>query len=279
MSDAPPALPGVRHEYVTVGGLRLHVALAGEESAPPLLLVHGWPQHWWAWREVIGHLAATHRVIAPDLPGYGWSEPAANYEKEHLAGILLGLLDALGVEQVTWVGHDWGGWIGYLAALRAPERIDRMLTVAIPHPWMGSSLRQTLVVLSYQVPISLPGIGPRIATPMIRRILQTGRGRDRLDPATRDSFALRIPPAVTVAMYRTFLTRELPELRRGRLRDAELRVPTTALVGGADMVTTGARPGPVPGQPAITQEIVEGAAHWIPELQPEAVLRWVAAPS
>jgi pimeloyl-ACP methyl ester carboxylesterase len=277
MSDAPPPLPGVSHDEITVDGVRLHVALAGEATAPPLLLVHGWPQNWWAWRELIPQLAERHRVVAPDLPGFGWSQPADNYEKEHLAGLLLGLLDTLGIGTVTWIGHDWGGWIGYLAALRAPERFERMLTVAIPHPWMGTSLRQTLVVLSYQVPLSLPGLGPRIATPMIRRILQTGRGPDRLDPATRDGYALRIPPAVSVAMYRTFLTRELPELRRGKLRGAELRVPTTSLVGSRDAVTVGARPGPVPGQPAITQEIVEGAAHWIPELQPEAILGWVAA--
>ena len=52
MSD-PPDLPGVSHSYVDAGGLRMHVALAGPEDAPPVLLVHGWPQSWWAWRRVI----------------------------------------------------------------------------------------------------------------------------------------------------------------------------------------------------------------------------------
>jgi pimeloyl-ACP methyl ester carboxylesterase len=277
MSDDPLPLPGVRHDYITVEGLRLHVALAGEESAPPVLLVHGWPQHWEAWRGLIPTLAATHRVIAPDLPGFGWSERAGDYTKEHLAGILLGLLDALDVNPVTWIGHDWGGWIGYLAALRCPERFERMLTVAIPHPWWGTNLRQTLAVVSYQVPISLPGVGPLLATPLIRRILQVGRGAHRLDPETLDRYASRIPAAVSVAMYRTFLTREMPALRSGRLRDAELRVPTTDLVGGADAITVGARPGPVPGQPELTVEVLDGASHWIPELQPDAILRWVTA--
>src|SRR5947209_14507379 len=74
MTEAPPALDGVRHEFPTVDGIRLHVALAGPESAPPLLLVHGWPQHWWTWRELVPRLAGTHRLIVPDLPGFGWSE-------------------------------------------------------------------------------------------------------------------------------------------------------------------------------------------------------------
>lgn len=88
----------------------MHVALAGPDDGPPLLLVHGWPQHWWEWRHVIPALAERFRVIAPDLRGFGWSEvPAGGYEKEQLASDMLALLDTLGIERVSWIGHDWGG--------------------------------------------------------------------------------------------------------------------------------------------------------------------------
>ena len=81
-------------------------------------------------------------MIAPDLPGFGWSDkPPDRYEKEELAGRLLGLLDELGVDQVTWIGHDWGGWLGFLAALRSPERFERMLAVTIPHFWAPADRR------------------------------------------------------------------------------------------------------------------------------------------
>ena len=275
MSADPPDLPGVRHDYVDAGGLRTHVALAGPEDAPPLLLVHGWPQNWWTWRAVIPGLADRFRVIAPDLRGHGWTEaPVAGYEKEQLASDLLALLDARGIGRVTWIGHDWGGWTGFLAALRAPERFERMLAVCIPHPWSPPSLRRLAVLLSYQGPISLPFIGPRVATPMLRRLLQSGRGGDPLPADDLAVFADHLPPAVTVAMYRTFLTRELLPIVRGRYADAVLEVPTTALLGERDLVTVRTPGGPVAGQPQLQVETLPAVAHWVPEQRPQAVIDW-----
>lgn len=272
----PPELSGVRHEYADAGGLRTHVALAGREDAPPILLVHGWPQSWWAWRRVVPALAKRFRVIVPDLRGHGWTQaPAAGYEKEQLASDLLALLDALDIERVTWIGHDWGGWTGFLAALRAPQRIDRMLAVGIPHPWVKPSLRRSAVLLSYQGLISLPVVGPALADAMVRRILQVGRGGERLQEADVTVFAQHLPAKVTVAMYRTFLTRELRPIVSGRYAESVLEVPTTMLLGDGDLVTTGIPPGPVEGQPSLTVERLGGVAHWVPEQRPQAIIDWV----
>ena len=278
MAGEPPELPGVAHERVDAGGLRMHVALAGAPDAPPLLLVHGWPQSWWAWRHAIPTLAESFRVIAPDLRGHGWTQaPAGGYEKEQLASDLLALLDALEIERVTWVGHDWGGWTGSLAALRAPARFERMLALCIPHLWTKPDLRQAAVVLSYQGPISLPLVGTRIADRMVRAILQAGRGPDRLSQSDVETFAQHIPPAVTVAMYRTFLTRELLPLARGRYAGAVLEVPTTLMLGRQDAVTRGIEPGPVAGQPHLRVELVDRMAHWLPEQRPQAIAEWAGA--
>jgi pimeloyl-ACP methyl ester carboxylesterase len=273
---APPELDGVRHDYVNAGGLRTHVAVAGADDAPPVMLVHGWPQHWWSWRRVIPSLAQSHRVIAPDLRGFGWTEaPAGGYDKEQLATDLLALLDALGIDQVTWIGHDWGGWTGMLAALKAPHRIGRALILSVPHLWVPRHPRQ-LALLGYQGPISLPLLGGEAARWMVPRILQAGRGGDRLPASDVQLFAERIPPWVTVAMYRTFLTRELLPIVRGRYARSELQLPTTLMYGERDLVTRGLEPGLVPGQPELQVEEVEGVAHWIPEQRPDAVVRWLA---
>jgi pimeloyl-ACP methyl ester carboxylesterase len=272
--SAPPELPGVRHEYVDAGGLRTHVALAGPEHAPPVMLVHGWPQHWWVWREVIPRVAENHRVIVPDLRGFGWTEaPATGYEKEQLATDLLALLDVLSLDQVTWIGHDWGGWTGMLAALRAPRRIRRALVLSVPHFWLPRHPRQ-LALLGYQGPISMPGLGARAAKWMVPRILQAGRD-DRLAPSDVQLFADRIPPRVTVAMYRTFLTREVLPIARGRYAQAKLEVPTTLIYGERDLVTNGLEPGPVRGQPQLQVEKLDRVAHWIPEQRPQAVIDWL----
>jgi pimeloyl-ACP methyl ester carboxylesterase len=278
MSDLPE-MDGVRHEYLDAGGLRMHVALAGPEDAPPIVLVHGWPQNWWEWRDVIPALAESFRVIVPDLRGHGWSEaPPAGYEKEQLASDLLAALDALGVERVTWIGHDWGGWTGFIAALRSPERFERMLALCIPHPWVAPHPRQ-LLLLGYQGPISLPFVGRRVARPMVRAVLQAGRGSQRLAAADVDLFAEHIPPAATVAMYRTFLTRELLPLARGRYAEARLEVPSTLLVGARDLVTRGTHGGVVEGQPLLKVGVVDGAAHWLPEQRPDAIIDWVNHPT
>src|SRR3954454_18390247 len=97
---ASPDLPGVEHHGVDARGLTFHAAVAGAAGAPPARLLHGWPQNWWEWREVMPRLAeAGYRVIAPDLRGLGWSDaPATGYEKEELASDVLAIIDALGVE-------------------------------------------------------------------------------------------------------------------------------------------------------------------------------------
>src|SRR5437764_7218534 len=94
----------VQHRYVHVNGVRLHVAEAG--SGSPLLLLHGWPQHWWCWRELIPPLAERHRVLAPDLRGWGWSgSPPGDYAKTTFAADVLALLEAEGLQRVKLIGH------------------------------------------------------------------------------------------------------------------------------------------------------------------------------
>src|SRR3954451_6876530 len=120
-----PEVRGVTHRRVDVGGVRLHVAEAGE--GPPLLLLHGWPQHWWCWRALFARLAEDHRVIAPDLRGWGWSDaPPGDYAKRTFAADVLALMDHEGIDRANVIGHDWGGYTGFLLALEHPERVERL---------------------------------------------------------------------------------------------------------------------------------------------------------
>src|SRR5687767_6210027 len=130
-----PKRPGVSHEYHELStGVRAHVAHAGPEDAPPVLALHGFPQHWYEWRRVIDALGGEFRVLAMDTRGLGWSGPApdGDYRKARLAEDAVALLDALGIERAGLLGHDWGGWVGFHAALRFPERWTGYVATGVP---------------------------------------------------------------------------------------------------------------------------------------------------
>jgi pimeloyl-ACP methyl ester carboxylesterase len=234
-----PELAGVRHtDRALPTAVTLHVAEAGDPAAPAILAVHGWPQHWWLWRDVIPVLAETHRVICPDLRGLGWSgQPAdRDFAKARLADDLLALLDALGVDRAGYLGHDWGGWTGWLVALRAPERISRLMAVSIIHPWTprGAALRNCWR-LAYQYPLAAPVLGPALIRDgrAVRAML-----RRSMDGATAATYAdvLRDPARAEASsrLYRHFQLRELPALIAGRPAGARLEMPVKVLFGRGD---------------------------------------------
>src|SRR5947209_2045355 len=134
MEPPLPQLDGVEHHNAQVGDIRVHFAESG--SGEPLVLLHGYPQHWWEWRLLIPKLAEHYRVICPDMRGFGWSDkPPSGYLKSQLAADLVGLLDALGIERARLIGHDWGGYVGFIACVENPERFSRFLALGIVHLW------------------------------------------------------------------------------------------------------------------------------------------------
>ena len=119
--------------YVDIGDVRLHAVVGGE--GPPLLLVHGWPQNWYAWRLVMPALARDFQVVAVDQRGIGLSDtPASGYDSATLARDLVTLMDALGHERFAVVGHDTGYIISYAIAADHRDRVDRLALAEIPGP-------------------------------------------------------------------------------------------------------------------------------------------------
>jgi pimeloyl-ACP methyl ester carboxylesterase len=108
-----------------------------------VILLHGFPEHWYGWRRQIGPLAdAGFRVLAPDGRGYNRSDKPTGvgaYGLDTLVADVLGLADALGRERVSLVGHDWGGIVAWWAATRHPDRIERLAVLNAPHPAVARS--------------------------------------------------------------------------------------------------------------------------------------------
>jgi pimeloyl-ACP methyl ester carboxylesterase len=275
-----PPCDGVEHSFVLAGDVRLHVASAGPADGPVVVLLHGWPEHWWLWREVIPALAADgRRVIAPDLRGFGWSEiTPRGYEKEQFATDILALLDTLGVSACDVVGHDWGGWTAQLMAIREPARIRRLALLNIPHVWQKptGALRHA-PRLAYQPLMAMPVLGPlNHRGPILWRVM----ARQGIPAAAVAEFrAAMAEPGRAVAgskVYRSFLTRDVPAGARGRYDDARIAVPVRVLFGLDDAAI---HPSMLEGfadhadDVRITQ--VPGCGHFIVDAEPDRVVAWL----
>jgi pimeloyl-ACP methyl ester carboxylesterase len=276
-----PELDGVVHRHVEAAGIGLHLAEAG--AGEPLLLIHGWPQHWYAWRKVIPLLAGERRVICPDLRGFGWSDaPPGRYEKRTLARDMLALLDVLEIEQIDLIGHDWGAWVGYRLCLEHPERIRRYLALNIVTPWPDPpSARAALGLwrLLYQLAISTPRLGSWLisSTDLVKRMIAAGAyHRGVWTNADLDCFAdvLRQPArtAASVQLYRTFLLRELAPYLAGADRRRRNRVPTLQLHGMRDLAIDHRRLGEWKlFSDEMALELRPDSGHFIAEELPELV--------
>jgi pimeloyl-ACP methyl ester carboxylesterase len=118
--------------------VRLHAVVRGE--GPPLLLVHGWPESWYAWRLVIPALAQDFRIVAVDQRGMGLSDkPQDGYDAATLANDLIGVMDALGHDPFAAAGHDTGMVIAYALAADHRDRIDRLVVGETTRPGVGPS--------------------------------------------------------------------------------------------------------------------------------------------
>lgn len=118
-------------------GVELDVQVAGPRDAPPVILLHGFPESHRTWRHVMPDLARDHFVLVPDQRGYARSskpEGVENYAADKIVADLIALADHNGIDRFTLVGHDWGGAIAWMAALRHPERVARLVIVNAPHP-------------------------------------------------------------------------------------------------------------------------------------------------
>jgi pimeloyl-ACP methyl ester carboxylesterase len=125
-------------QYVDAGELRLHAVVGG--NGPPLLLVHGWPQTWYAWRMVMPALAQDFQVIAVDQRGVGLSDkPGSGYDTGTLANDMVALMDALGYPRFAMFGTDTGMPIAYALAADHPDRLDRLVVAEAVIPGVTPS--------------------------------------------------------------------------------------------------------------------------------------------
>jgi pimeloyl-ACP methyl ester carboxylesterase len=263
----PPSIPGVTHRYVRARGLRVHVAEAGE--GPPLVL-----QHWYCGRKVIPTLAESFHVICPDMRGFGWTDaPSSGYGKENLAEDLLAVCDALGLARFALAAHDWGGFVAFIVAIRAPERVERLVLLNTGHGFLKTDVRmlRTQFGFWYMPIVGTPGLGPalmRRGVPWDAEAWETYLGRLRERSRAR----------ATQRLYGRFVAWEFAQILLRRWKRERLTVPTLLLHGDADGAI---RPDFLRGYEGYTDdfrlELLNGVGHFLQEAEPERVAQRVVA--
>jgi len=284
-NDPLPHLDGVEHRFVTTeDGIDIHVALAGPADGPPLMLVHGFPQHWWEWRHQIGPLAADGvRVIVPDLRGAGWSDaPDGEYYKADMANDLASVLRSLDCGPVKVAAHDWGGPVAYITMANHPDLVSAFMgfnTTAPVAKLDFASLKHSWAFW-YQLVLMNNYLGPKLLSSEKRRFARfvvkwVGGGftfpQDELD-IYLDRFSDPARAKAGSQWYRTFQLREARPWIKGEYADT-VDIPLRWVLGLDDPVVAPAVLRPIHDLSSdIDFEEVPNVGHWIIEQAPDLVL-------
>ncbi|MDP9863603.1 MULTISPECIES: alpha/beta fold hydrolase [Streptosporangium] len=287
------------HRSVHAGGTRFHIVEAGK--GPLVLLLHGFPQFWWSWRNQLVSLpAAGYRAVAVDLRGYGASDkPPRGYDLPTLAGDAAGLVRALGESGAIVVGHDWGGLLAWTMSVLDPKAVLRLVPVSAPHPrrlrsaLFGDPFGQ-LRAGAYALGFQLPFLPERRLTAnegaMVGRLLEewSGPGWPEKEVAKiyRDVFRIPTVSHCAVEYHRWFARSQLrPDgLRYARTMRSAIAAPTLQLHGALDRHIL---PRTAQGSSRYVAapyrwRLIEGAGHFPHEERPEEfdaeLIGWLSDP-
>jgi len=268
------------HRYAEIGDVRLHYVEAGE--GPLVLLLHGFPQFWYQWRHQIPALVeAGFRVVAPDMRGYNLSDKPLGvraYRVELLARDVERLILACGERTATVVGHDWGAIVAWIAAMRHPERVQRLAILNVPHPARfleGLLSPMQLLRSSYIFFFQIPRLPEKVIRAGDFALLRSVLGRD---PVQSEAFAaedieryveaIARPGALTATLnyYRALLRK--PGETRALLQRVE--APVLVIWGERDRFLSRRLAEPphlwVPN--LVRLKRLPDASHWVAEDRP-----------
>ena len=287
------------------GSVTLNVAIAGKRSNPLIVLLHGFPEYWAAWREVMEDLSRDFFVVAPDQRGYNLSSKPDGvdaYRARHMVADLAALANHLSPGRpFALAGHDWGASVAYAFAFAHPERLTCLIIANGVHPWCFQNAIHAdpaqQLASQYINKLREPATGQRMAEDGFRRTFRMIEGFSRADWMAGDVRAAYLDawsqPGAMTAMLNWYRASpiDVPEpgqapgetflnsLPAGAM---SVRVPHLVLWGEAD---TALRPSCLEGldrfAPDLTIERIADADHWILHQKPAVVaeaIRRIARP-
>lgn len=261
----------LEHGLARANEVKLHYVTADDSAGPPLVLLHGWPQTWYEWREVIPELAADYTVIAPDLRGMGDSgTPRSGYDKDTVATDVRELVHHLGHDEVFLVGHDWGMATAYAYAAQYRDEVRALAVLDAGLPGINEEHKRRLWHTRFH---SVPDLPEQLVAGRERRYLSWFFKEGAYDPSAIDADArdeyvrcYAQPGGLRGGFeyYRAYDTDA--EHNRSHAEDL-LEIPVLALGGVESFGEL-----PIRDMEAVAEdvdgEVVDRAGHWIPEERP-----------
>lgn len=269
-----PEAAGFDHLVVETPGLRTHVAAIGEGE--PVVLLHGFPEHWWQWHAVAPVIAAAgYRVICPDLRGAGWTvADDPRIERRTRLRDLLALFDALHIERAHLVSHDMGAITAMQLTYDHPQRVRTAVELSVPpffmtfSPKIAPGFRHLPRFIWHRPGVSLRGL---FSETYVARPISHATVEAHLAPMRRPDIDGAVRP-----LTRGMILPEAMRLSRGVYRRRRLTVPTLFVLGRRDRPWTEANMGRICRNPEryadhVEFAYVEDAAHFITDDAPAAV--------
>ncbi len=276
------------HRFVAANGARFHVAEQGE--GPIVLLLHGFPQFWWAWRHQMSALAdAGYRACAMDLRGYGASDkPPRGYDTYTSATDVASVLRSLGASRAAVVGHGWGGWIAWSLPTLQPTVTRAIASLSMPHPLVfrrasftkGGQLRANAYLGGLQRPF-VPERQMTVHGGYVQRLLREWASPEGIWPSPEearvyaDAMALPFVAHSAAEYYRWVVRSQFrPDGWRFAARmGTPISLPALQLHGEHDGAVL---PSSAEGSAAYCtgpyeHHLIPAAGHFLPEEAPEAV--------
>ncbi|MGW1345698.1 alpha/beta fold hydrolase [Kribbella sp. NPDC002412] len=281
-----------KSRFVEANGIRQHVVIGGD--GPALLLVHGWPENWYAWRFLMPALARDFTVVAVDQRGIGLSEKTrSGYDAATLADDLASLMTGLGHQRFAVVGHDTGYIIGYALAADHRDRVDRLVVAEIPgppgvvdveHPPPPLFVPEFLNNRLWHIPFNR--VDDELIVDMVR---------SNADAFYRYEFAIQgggtTLPDYAIDYYVSLYNRDRNTLRasfglyrawdailaqNGERQKTKLTIPVLG-IGGENSWGAAAAGGIQPAATDVQTAVIAGTGHWVAEQAPAQMLALLGA--
>lgn len=270
------------HGNADLGEVSLHYVSVG--SGDPIVLLHGWPQTWFMWRDVMPALAERFTVIAPDLRGLGdSSRPASGYDKRTVARDIAGLMNLLGHTSYRVVAHDWGGPVAFALAAQFPKRVTAMAVFDAPVLGDGGPVQHHgRWHFGFH---ALPGLPEALTDGREDTYLRffyrfAGARSDAISEDAQAEYvrAYSQPGAMTAGFnYYRAVPQDIAD--NTAFREAGHKLAMPILVYGGDPATRGRGLSALESWRRVATNVsggvAEGCGHWIPEERPDFVAQQV----